>query len=424
MFGTTVSSLNFGTYTSGGTSERIYTVVSPYAATDLQYLKYTQSADTMSLCLWNQSTFTEYAPYDLVRNGATDWVFTEVDFGSSIAAPEGVSVVAQSSTTLSTYYSYAVTAVDSETGEESVASTPAGLQNNDISVNAGSNTISWIAVAGASSYNVYKATPSYGVAVPLGASYGYLGTAFGTEFTDTNILADFTKVPPVHNNPFARGTITSVSITGGGSGLTQGTAGYTVTTSTGSGFAGYPIVVNGVISGFFVTNGGEGYQNSDTIAFGSKATGTYTFTINPTAGQTIVLNGQTWTFVAGAPAANQTRIRSTVALTLQALVADLNSSATAGIAVATYTLTGLIVTVTYDVIGTGGNAYTLAAGTYGGAVSGGTLAGGSTSTGATGTLSVGPQTGTYPGVVAFVFLCFEVSPDRRDDGRGYVIKRS
>lgn len=203
LFGNPINTDTFPAFTSGGTLERIYTVAAPYAAVDLPFLKFTQSADTMSMCLWNQDTGTEYSPYDLVRNGATDWVFDEVTFASSIAAPTGLVVTAHPSATLSTYYSYVVTAVDEDTGEESVASTPDEDQNNDISVNAGSNSMTWNVVSGASSYNVYRATPLYGSSVPSGVLYGYIGTSTGNNFVDTNIIADFSVVPPINNNPFA-----------------------------------------------------------------------------------------------------------------------------------------------------------------------------------------------------------------------------
>jgi len=107
-----------------------------------------------------------------------------------------------------------------------------------------------------------------------------------------------------------------------------------------------------------------------------------------------------WTFVTGTPSGAQTKIRSTVQDTVVALVNDLNASANASLNVATYNCTSLVLNITYDVIGTGGNAYTLAAGTYAGAVSGATLSGGA-SGGATATLVVGSATGTNPGVVAY-----------------------
>lgn len=403
MFGNAFDSSQLGAYTGNGTVARVYTAVAPYDADDLPFLKFTQNKNTMSLTCWNQSTNTEYPPYDLVRNSNTDWVFTAVSFGATISAPTGLVVTAQSSTTLSTYYSYVVTAIDSDTGEESVASVAGAVKNNDISINAGSNTISWNAVAGASSYNIYKATPSYGVPVATGVSYGYAGNAFGTVFTDTNIIADFSSVPPVHKNPFARGAITNVVITAGGNTFSQDTAGYTISTSTGSGFSGTPVVSNSAIVSFYIYDSGEGYANGDTITLGTRAFGTYTFTANPTVGQTIVLNGVTWTFVTGTPGATETKIRSTALLTVAALAQDLNASANASLNVASYTLdptSGLILQITYDAIGTGGNAYTLAAGTYGGSISGGTLSGGA-SGGATATLTVGAATGTYPGVVAY-----------------------
>lgn len=205
LFGTAIDTTTFSAYTSGGTAARLYTVVSPYAAVDLPYLKFTQSADVMSLTCVNPVTLTQYPPYDLERFGATNWTFTAVTFASAIAAPTGTSATAHASTTLSTYYSYVVTAVDADSGEESVASAVATCQNNDISVNAGSNTIAWSAVANAGSYNIYKATPSYSVTTPTGAQFGYMATAFGLSATDTNIIADYTKVPPTHNDPFSGG---------------------------------------------------------------------------------------------------------------------------------------------------------------------------------------------------------------------------
>lgn len=275
LFGNAVDTTLFTTYTSGGTLARIYTAVAPYSAVDLPYLKYTQSQNTMSLTCVNTESNTEYPPYDLLRVTNTNWSFTAVDFATSIAAPTNVTVTAEASTTLSTYYSYVVTAIDSMTGEESVASNAGSVQNNDIAVNAGSNTISWSPVTGASSYNIYKATPSYNAPVHIGVAYGYLGDAFGTNFTDTNITADFTHVPPTHQNPFARGQITDVIVTAPGSGYTQATVGFSITTSTGSGFAGSPIVSStGTFVGFIIENDGKGYLPGDTITITDSGGGT------------------------------------------------------------------------------------------------------------------------------------------------------
>lgn len=287
LFGNAVDSSDWNIYSSGGEFSRIYTVVSPYAAIDLPFLKFTQSADTMTLTCVNQETSTEYPSYGLVRNGATNWVFTEDTFESSIDAPSGITVVANSSTTLSTYYSYVVTAVDSETGEESIASSVGSVQNNDISINAGSNVITWSPVTGASSYNVYGSTPSYGTSVPVGASFGYIGTASGTQFVDTNIVADFTTVPPVHNDPFAPGKITGVTPTAGGTSYTQSNVTYNITTSTGSGAVIIPVVVNGAVVAYIIQNGGEEYAQGDTITITSSGAGsgaTATLSVGPSSG--------------------------------------------------------------------------------------------------------------------------------------------
>lgn len=288
LFGNIVSSTSFNAYAGSGTVSRIYTVASPYAAMDLPWLKFTQSADTMTLACVNQTTGTEYISYELQRNAQTNWTFTADDFGSNINPPTNIAVTATSSTTVTTYYSYIVTAV-SATGEESVASVVATVENNDISVNAGSNTITWNAVAGATSYNIYGSTPSYQVPVPIGSSFGFLGTSFGGSFVDTNIVADFATVAPTHTDPFARGAIDSVTVTAQGSGYTQGTVGYSIVTSTGSGFAGSPVVVDGKFVAFIVDNGGELYADTDTIVISDSGSGTG-------AAATLVVGPQTGTY--------------------------------------------------------------------------------------------------------------------------------
>lgn len=274
LFGNVVNSTIFNAYVSGGTSARIYTLSTPYAAIDLPYLKYTQSENTMTLTCVNQRTATEYKPYELVRISSANWALTPSTFSSTILAPTGIAIVTYGSTTATTWYSYVVTSIDKDSGEESVASSPAEAENCDISVNQGSNAITWTAVANAERYNVYKATPSYTANVPVGVSYGYAGYSLGTNFTDTNITADFSKTPPVHIDPFSRGTITDILVTGTGASYTQATIGYHITTSTGSGFAGTPVVISGGFVSFVIANGGEGYLPGDTITITDSGSGT------------------------------------------------------------------------------------------------------------------------------------------------------
>jgi hypothetical protein len=288
LFGNPINTNLLPAYISGGTLARIYTVTTPYEAVDLPWLKFTQSADTMSLTCWNQITGTEYPPYDLERNGQTNWTLTEDTFASSIAAPTGLAATANNSTTKDTFYSYVVTAVASD-GEESVASTSVSIENNNISIFAGSNSLSWNAINNAQSYNVYGATSNYQNPVPVGVLYGFLGNSLGTNFVDTNIEADFTTVPPTHQNPFAPGQILNVNPTTPGTGYTQAGVTFTINTSTGTGAIIEPIVTpatgGGGVVGFLVVNGGENYASTDTITITGDGTGaTATLNIGPQTG--------------------------------------------------------------------------------------------------------------------------------------------
>lgn len=285
LFGGPLDSTGFGAYTGFGTVQRIFTLATPYAAVDLPYLKYAQSADTMTLTCVNTDTGAEYPSYELERFGAVNWTITPDTFAAAIGPPGNVQVTAQSSTTPSTFYSYVVTAVDATTGEESVASAPGTVENNDIGINAGSNTITWNAVPSAGSYNVYGATPAYSAGVPIGSLYGYLGSSLGASFVDSNITADFTQVPPTHQNPFAPGTITAITITSPGAGMDQGSAGFVIGTSTGSGFSGAPIIVNGQLAAFIIESGGQNYHAGDTITItGAGAVATAVLNVGPLTG--------------------------------------------------------------------------------------------------------------------------------------------
>ena len=234
-FGNPIDSTAFPAYTTGGTGGRIFTLATPYAASDLPYLKFAQSADLMSLTLSNPVTDSEYPPQDLDRLAANDWTLTPTSFGSSIAAPATCTAVptvtvaslASSDYVAAAQYAYCVTAIDADTGEESVASpigyTPADDSTGsvDISVTAGSIVVTWATVPNAASYNIYKApaaiwsTGSAGTAtpqnVPIGSAFGFAGSAVGTQWTDQNVVADFTTTPPLHLDPFAPGQIFGVT---------------------------------------------------------------------------------------------------------------------------------------------------------------------------------------------------------------------
>jgi hypothetical protein len=208
IFNTPVDSLGFPPYTVGGTAARIYTLVTPYAAVDLPYLKFTQSADVMSLTCVNQQTQVDYPPQELVRLAANNWTITPTTFASSIGPPTAAAAVTSGGTGTTTTYSYVVTAIDAVTGDESIASNIASTAlGGDIALSFGTVTVAWTAPATrtVSSYNVYKSTPSFTnpAVSPVGQLFGFVGSTTGaTTWQDTNIISDFTVTPPLHLDPF------------------------------------------------------------------------------------------------------------------------------------------------------------------------------------------------------------------------------
>lgn len=204
--GVAINSTSYSTYTSGGTSARIYQISSPYtSADDLRQIKFAQSINSMILCHPN------HVPYVLTLVSATNWTLVPIDIGASVSTPSPTA--ASTLAAGNVYYAYVVTSIDAN-GQESGASTPATLSAlQDIRTVAGSNTISWVAVPGAVAYNVYEATLAYGAAVPSGAQYGFIGTTQGTSFVDSNISADFSQTPPIALDPITGLGVASVTIT-------------------------------------------------------------------------------------------------------------------------------------------------------------------------------------------------------------------
>lgn len=269
LFDQPVNSLGYGAYTGGGSIAKLFTTFdSPYALADLPYLKVVQSADVLTLCCVNQQTGTEYPPIDLSRLAANNWSFEETIFASSISAPTGCAAATSVTGTPPTQYAYCVTAVDATTGDESIASNIATItDSDDISVVAGSHTISWNRVEGAAYYNIYQAPPAYNAVVPIGSVFGYIGTAYGTVFVNTNILPDQTTTPPLHTNPFARGQILSVGTIPSGGTFAQATTTATINSADGSGGVIIPVVVDGNVVAAIIQEAGEDYQPGDTVTF-------------------------------------------------------------------------------------------------------------------------------------------------------------
>lgn len=256
LFGNPVDSSAFGAWTSGGTTARVFTLASPYAAADLALLKFVQNVNTMII------THPSYVPYALMYTSTTSWSLAAIVFGTTVSAPGGLNP----STTLSAgsvNYAYVVTAVDGN-GQESEISAIARISNiQDLRTVAGTNNIVWDPVAGAASYNVYKATVSYTGPIPAGAPFGYIGNTTATSLADSNIAADYSQPPPTPANPFATGSkVTAVSVVTPGSYTTAPTVTFTAAPGGGVTATGTPVF--GAISAT-VAAGGANYVVGDTI---------------------------------------------------------------------------------------------------------------------------------------------------------------
>lgn len=203
------------------------------------------------------------------------------------------------------------------------------------------------------------------------------------------------------------GAIKTGSITTSGSSYNNGT--YTdipLFGGSGSGATANLTIAGGSITVVTINSEGINYVVDNLLTINTSflsvaSTGTYTFTTNPTNNQTIILNGVTWTFKTSGATGTQTNIGATTADTLTQLAIDLNASTNNSLVIATYAVSPTVLTITYNVGGVVGNAYTLAAGTYAGVISGATLAGGVDGTGSGFVYNVDTIGGTYPDGVYF-----------------------
>jgi hypothetical protein len=179
--GSSTNGTGYSAYTSGGTADKIFELATPYVAADIFDLDYVQSADVMTI------THPTYEPRDLTRTDHDAWTLSTITFAPSQAAPTGVSVSASGG---STTFTYAVTAVNEETLEESLPATGSSSTSKDA---AWDNTVTWVAAAGAGTYNIYR---------EKNGLYGFVGRAEGTSFNDDNIDPNSADTPPKARNPF------------------------------------------------------------------------------------------------------------------------------------------------------------------------------------------------------------------------------
>lgn len=172
-------------------NDEIYEIATPYAAEDLQYLKFAQSADVLTI------THLNYAPKELVRYDHDNWVLSSILFEPSITPPTNVTAswLGGTGSNMRTY-TYLVTAVDEDTLEESARSNEVSVSGHREAYWTTSEymTINWTAVSGATEYNIYRS---------VNGIFGYVGTSKTNSFTDDNIEPDLSETAPIQKNPFA-----------------------------------------------------------------------------------------------------------------------------------------------------------------------------------------------------------------------------
>lgn len=262
--GNPIDSTGYTTYTTGGTTSRVYTIPSPYAASDLANVKFAQNVNEMILC------HPSYPPYILTLITAANWTMLPITFGTTAATPTGAfgTLIFPSGGggNPPIACTYAVTSVD-QSGQESEPAYVPLSGYPDMRLVAGSVVINWSLAPGAVGYNVYKTNVSYSGVVPAGATFGYIGSSTGTSFVDTNIAADFTQTPPVAKNPFGASSgfsIQSVTVTASGIYTSVPTISFSGPAPT---IAATAVAILGVTGTPTVGAGGSGYVVGDTVLF-------------------------------------------------------------------------------------------------------------------------------------------------------------
>lgn len=260
--------INNGGIVQTGSPAADYVLATPYDAADLALLKFTQSADVMTL------THPSYAPAELRRLAHDSWALSTISFAPTNPVPANVSAV-PSVGGGTTQYVYVVTAIAENGLTESLPSAPAtSAASETMSGTAGEHqTVTWDPVLNAQQYNVYR-QPEVDQGTPApGQLFGFVGTAAGTSFVDANIAPDFSRTPPQDFNPFGAngaGSIGSCTVADPGIGYFVAPIGLAFTGGGGSG-ALATVSMQLVVVSFYLF--GSGYTLFDELTL---VGGTYT----------------------------------------------------------------------------------------------------------------------------------------------------
>lgn len=193
--GTNANTSTYPAFSSGtGILSTIYKIATSYVEADLQDLRYVQSADVMTI------VHPSYAPSEVSRLAHNSWTIAGITFAPSIAAPTTLSNNGGAGSTAF----WVATAVDGETGEESLQSV--ATSGASIPTAGSPITVTIAGVIAAPPFGGITSAPvTYNIYRLLNGIYGYVGscqkTALAT-FLDVGVTPDITNTPPNARNPF------------------------------------------------------------------------------------------------------------------------------------------------------------------------------------------------------------------------------
>lgn len=255
-----------------------------YLAEDLFKLKYSQSADVLTI------THPSYPPCNLTRTSDTTFDFAAVVIGPTVQPPVINEMRAPHSGPYS--FGYLVTSVDLDGKEESLPSN-IGVKHSE-AMNEETNRVVGLSWTHPGTpilrYNIFKWGPIDAVTLNPATVWGFIGSAQTNTFTDNNIAPDYSKQAPLWGDPFSGGQFQSITVTSGGSGY-DGVSGdwpaipFVPLSIVGDGFdaAGFAVIDHdaGTIIGAYFTNAGRGYTTATITADGEGGTGaTFTYTLS------------------------------------------------------------------------------------------------------------------------------------------------
>ena len=174
-----------------GGGPTIFSLVTPYTEAQLSRLKFTQSADVMTI------VHPDHDPRDLSRTADDAWTLAVNSYTSTVTAPGALTLTAGGGGggANNRTYDYVVTAVDDD-GVESLPSPSNSLNTSSLSVTY-HISVNWATLPNIDYYRIYK-DPSTSTNV-----FGWIGDSKNSVFRDFNIAPVISDTPPSDRTPFS-----------------------------------------------------------------------------------------------------------------------------------------------------------------------------------------------------------------------------